>query len=459
MFARFAATDLAILFLMLGLIGVLPLVFLTPPFQVPDEQQHFYRAYQLSELDLRGVVRDGAAGAVLPSSLPELADRFLGTRAIHTDRPVRPTPLRETLKMLAKPLDPTRREFVDFSGAAFYSPLPYLPQAVAIAVGRGLGLGPLGLLYAARLVNGLAALLVAAAALRALPVGNMLLLVFGLLPMAVYEFASASPDAAMISAAFLFTATAMRARFRGRWTWKQVLLACVAGCVFCPLKPVYAPLLVMGLPGVFRRRAAGHVIAVHAVLIATVLGATGLWLAYISSTLVLPVPGASLSQQFAGIIAHPNVFAGTVLNTIEVNGLFYMYGTIGILGWLRIPLPETMYLLPMIAVLMCVMLRHPITPRIGPAEALWQTLLLGTSALLVLIALYLYWTPVGEHVISGVQGRYFLPLAGLAAVTLGAAVPPRPRTLGPLLELVVVLTVATEVVWTSIVVVQAYKVF
>ncbi|WP_158930665.1 DUF2142 domain-containing protein [Acidisphaera sp. S103] len=444
---------------MLGLIGVLPLVFLTPPFQVPDEQQHFYRAYQLSELDLRGVVRDGAAGAVLPSSLPELADRFLGTRAIHTDRPVRPTPLRETLKMLAKPLDPTRREFVDFSGAAFYSPLPYLPQAVAIAVGRGLGLGPLGLLYAARLVNGLAALLVAAAALRALPVGNMLLLVFGLLPMAVYEFASASPDAAMISAAFLFTATAMRARFRGRWTWKQVLLACVAGCVFCPLKPVYAPLLVMGLPGVFRRRAAGHVIAVHAVLIATVLGATGLWLAYISSTLVLPVPGASLSQQFAGIVAHPNVFAGTVLNTIEVNGLFYMYGTIGILGWLRIPLPETMYLLPMIAVLMCVMLRHPITPRIGPAEALWQTLLLGTSALLVLIALYLYWTPVGEHVISGVQGRYFLPLAGLAAVTLGAAVPPRPRTLGPLLELVVVLTVATEVVWTSIVVVQAYKVF
>jgi hypothetical protein len=45
------------------------------------------------------------------------------------------------------------------------------------------------------------------------------------------------------------------------------------------------------------------------------------------------------------------------------------------------------------------------------------------------------------------------------AVLLGAAVPPRPRTLGPLLQLVVVLTVAMEVVWTSVVVMQAYEVF
>src|SRR6185503_12020762 len=113
-----------------------------PPLQVPDEQQHFYRAYQLSELRIRGVVNGAAAGAVLPSSLAELADRFLGTRIIHTDRPVRPSPLWNTLSGLWTPLEPERREFVEFTGAAFYSPLAYLPQVAALVAGRAAGLGP-----------------------------------------------------------------------------------------------------------------------------------------------------------------------------------------------------------------------------------------------------------------------------------------------------------------------------
>lgn len=60
----------------LGLLGVLPMVVLTPPFQVPDEQEHFHRAYQLSELRMLGIVRDGAAGGMLPSSLIELSEDF-----------------------------------------------------------------------------------------------------------------------------------------------------------------------------------------------------------------------------------------------------------------------------------------------------------------------------------------------------------------------------------------------
>jgi hypothetical protein len=39
----------AVICFLLGLLGALPLVVLTPPFQVPDESQHFLRGYQLSE--------------------------------------------------------------------------------------------------------------------------------------------------------------------------------------------------------------------------------------------------------------------------------------------------------------------------------------------------------------------------------------------------------------------------
>jgi hypothetical protein len=73
--------------------------------------------------------------------------------------------------------------------------------------------------------------------------------------------------------------------------------------------------------------------------------------------------------------------------------------------------------------------------------------------------MYLYWSPVGADVISGVQGRYFLPLAGLASVTLCAAIPARLRLLAPAACYAVVLGVAAEAGMTSVVVVQHYKVF
>ena len=59
----------ALICFILGLLGALPLVALTPPFQVPDESQHFLRAYQLSELRMWGIVQDGEMKAMLPTTV------------------------------------------------------------------------------------------------------------------------------------------------------------------------------------------------------------------------------------------------------------------------------------------------------------------------------------------------------------------------------------------------------
>jgi hypothetical protein len=48
------------------------------------ESQHFLRAYQLSELRMRASVQNGETKTMLPSSLIELIERFLGTRAVLT---------------------------------------------------------------------------------------------------------------------------------------------------------------------------------------------------------------------------------------------------------------------------------------------------------------------------------------------------------------------------------------
>ena len=113
-----------ILALILGAIGSIPLVLLTPPFQAPDEVQHFYRAFQLSDLRFRAEVRNGVAGGLLPDSLPELVKSSVYTQD-GISYPPMPSPISKTMKLASIPLDASARQFVAIRGSAGYSPLPY----------------------------------------------------------------------------------------------------------------------------------------------------------------------------------------------------------------------------------------------------------------------------------------------------------------------------------------------
>ncbi len=450
----------AVVCFLLGLVGVVPLVALTPPFQVPDEPQHFFRAYQLSELRVRCMVRDGAAGTILPSSLIELTERFLGSREIHTNRPITGQPLRDTWLALKQPLDPDRREFIDFSGAALYSPLPYLPQIIAIAVGRWAGAGPLVMLYLARLANVLVALVLLSWAVRLMPIGREAVVVAGLLPMAAFECASASPDAAIIGTAFLFTAVALRGQLRARWTTREVATAAVSGLVFCSLKPVYAPLLVLGIPAALTRGRIKHTLLVHAVILGVGLGGTAIWLRFASSVLVLPFAGTSLWDQVYHIVAYPLAYIRTIATSFWYRGGFYYRSLVGVLGWLTLSLPSFAYVLPAGALLLSVLMQPRNVLRLPVYAVVWNTFLLGTSAALTMTWLYLYQTPVGGWAVDGVQGRYFIPLLALAVAIACSVVRLRPsRKASQAAFLAVTVIIATELLITNLAIVRAYQVF
>lgn len=429
------------------------LTILTPPFQVPDEQQHFFRAYQLSSLELAATVRHGESGGVLPSSLPELAEGFLGSREIHGERKLRPFPLSDTLQALRTPLDPERREFTDFFGAAFYSPAPYLPQAAAIAAGRALGVGPLGLLYMGRLANGLVAVLLVAAALRAIPAGALALSVFGLLPMTLYVFASVSPDAGVIGTALFFTALCLRARVSGLWTTWDVVAASLAAAVFCSVKPVYVPLLVLGLP--FGRRAAN--LLAYAVIVSVGLGATIGWIRYASPLIIFP-EGADPAAQVGRIVSEPFWYLGVLCASVTVLAPYWGRQMIGVLGWLNLYLRLPLYLVPLVAWALTAVL--PRGKRWQPhfLECCWYVILGLASTVLISTTLYVYSNVVGQPFIKGVQGRYFLPLAGIAAVVLESRVPLRGLSYR-LVFLSVLALMSAEVAATELEVANTFELF
>lgn len=397
--------------LLLALLGALPLVLLIPPLQVPDEPQHFERAYQISQLHLLAEGRDGKAGGMLPASLSDMVRDELGTTDLEADRPVTARPLARTLAGLSRPLAPERQAFTVFTGAAPYSPLPYAPQAVAIAAGRAAGLGPLGLLYAARLANALSAILLLVLAVRVAPFAREALAFAGLLPMALYQYASASPDAVTIGATLLFTALALRALVAG-WTGRSLVAATLLGAVFCSHKPVYAPLLLIALvPPLLRAGQRRPALVANGLILLVALGTAIGWLALNRSLSLTRLPGTDVARQVAFVTGDPLGFAAILRANLMGQAFRYWVEMIGVIGWLAVPLPAITYTLALFVMVLAVLIRRPEEPALPRIAGVWQLLLVTGCILLVELALYLTWNPVGWPEIVGVQGRYFLPLA------------------------------------------------
>jgi len=462
--ARTVSGGRGLLCFILGLFGVLPLIVLTPPFQVPDEPQHFLRAYQLSELQLTASMYEGEprpiwpasleAKAMLPSSLIELSESFLGTRSIHSKRPIRPQPLQDTFSALDRPLDPDRRELLSLQTVA-KAPPSYLAQAGAIAVGRWLGAGPLLLLYLGRLANSLVAVATLAWAVRLMPIGREMAMLFGLLPMATYLYASMSADATVITTAFLFTAVALRGQLRGDWTRGEVALAVISGVVFCIQKPVYAPLLLIGLPAILKRERAKHIILVHVAIVATVLGASVAWM-YFSYPMWSVPKGGSVAGQLNFTAADPLRFLGMLVADF-FHSRFYYDSAVGVLGWMTLGLPRLGYVLPLCGFALATLAHRRNGLTLTAPAIVWNVLLLAGASVLTVMGAR---TGIGSTTMDGFQGRYLIPLLALVAATWCSAVRvPVSRWVSRAALPLLVAVIVAEYIVTDLTIVTAYHVF
>lgn len=401
-------------FLLAGLLFGFALVFGTPPFHVPDEPAHFYRAYAVSEGEPWARQERQGLGAVLPARLQELGTGFRGD--LRLGQKVRPE---EILAALPVPLDEERRVFVDYRTSAQLTLVPYLPQAAGILIARGLGASALGLLYAARVANLLAATALIAIGLRRLPSYRWLITLLALTPMALFLRASASADVVTTAVAFLLACTAARLAWgeeeSGRWRDVALLTACAAA--LCLSKPAYVPLvfLVFLIPAArFPGGRRGPALALFggitvAAFILAMATATAM------DVPIRPDAPVDRDRQIQDALADPFRVAGTLIEDYLLRGDRYMAQIVGQLGWLDLNLPKPFLWVSLITLGLLVLFdsRREVEVRI------WQRVLLSLIVLstlaLVSASQYAFWTPHRADYVDGIQGRYFIPLAPAAA--------------------------------------------
>ncbi|WP_312794280.1 DUF2142 domain-containing protein [Tianweitania sp.] len=419
--SRLRQTFPAIIYLLVALPLVFFLSWWRQPIGVPDEWAHIARAAQLAD----GILFTEVASPGLPAQ--GSIDPSFNTlvQQIHEQRFV---PLGQTMDSFRAATWSTERVLAN-NNAGVYFPGAYLLSIIALLAARQAGGSIVATLEWVSLANGIACVLIAAAAIQITRSGKWAFLVVASLPMSLFLFASASPDGFLISGAMLIAAIVIRI-----WndqvfqTWQAVLMTIIATIIVAtkiPYFPVFAAVLLcclfygrkgneLSLAGSKR-----HLLLAGCMAALIIIPVAWLIASKAGEIAVGGYKAGNSSEQIAFLIDNPASIFAIAVTTMQNFGLMHVYQIVGNLGWLDAPLPFSCYVYLIAALLAVFLLDGSRTASPAKRLALLLGVLLSVGA--IYLSLYASINEVGNlDGIVGVQGRYFLPLLPFLACCMPA---------------------------------------
>jgi hypothetical protein len=398
--------------------------------QVPDEAAHFFRSFRTAEgafvLHKEGPV----TGDNLPKAFARLAAGFGRLEA----RPEYKTSSDHILTTMGTPIDTADREFFGFSNTSIHPPLIYLPQAIGILLGRLFSETLLAAYYGGRLANLVVSAALMFIAIRRAPVGQWAFAALALAPMSLILMASLSSDAVTNAISFLLIAQVLKCAFGNDEFVSRydVVLLLSLGAALGLTKQAYFFLSFSFLliPVTRFRTRARYWTAFAAVVLATLLTTAG-WALVVRDIYSPAVPGkVDAAAQWQYLVAHPQHALQMALTNATIELPRTVAECFGVLAVRGLDLPTWIILLELAIVLVACLISITQGATISRRQTLVSLGIAVTEFFLILLIINLTWDKVGYNRRVDVQGRYFIPLAPLLAVSFIGIVSPLARAIG-----------------------------
>lgn len=433
-------------------------LFVLPPLSAPDEMRHYISAYQLSNR-MMGVPVTGEDNKVVVREEDWFAEDSTGDYvpyrtedgALATDEDGA-----DGAKVLGQMLTEETYRLIYEKGAFLYeeprtaeeqgssvagnglalsnhqpvvtTPFGYLMPALGITLARLLGLNSLWLLYLGRLMNLLLYVAVTYLAMRRLPFGKEVLFGVGLLPMTLHLSASYSYDVLILAGIFYFMAHCLDLAYRAeRVRPVDVLILASVMAVVGPCKMVYAVFLGLCLLIPVRKFGGWGKWALSA---GCVLGALVIAMMLVNSQTIASY--ATETENYISWAGEAGFSLGELLhqpvklfqmfyNTLVWQAEYWHMTIIGAyLGHVDVVL-DVPYLVVLLftGCLLGLAFRKPgESLMLTGGRRIWIWILCAACAGGTMFSMLIAWTPVSSKIISGVQGRYFLPFLPILLMTL-----------------------------------------
>lgn len=395
-------------FLFLALILGVMFVVILPPGQAPDDVTHFRRAYSLS------------TGEVMPD-LSENNEVF-GSMPVEVEyMPIMPS--KGTYEKLLNNMDANSGENTDqvYTAAALYNFVCYIPQTIAIWIGKVFNFSILGIGYLVKIFNFLTWTMLVFFAIKVIPKFKKVVVFIALLPITMQEATSMSPDALTIGLSILLVSFVMFLAYgrKRSVTGKDLSILYVMACAIGLCKIVYLPLVLLCLiiPAVkfgSKKRKIIHLSIIFALVVVINLA----WLILSSKYLVEYNEGVDSGIQLKNILQNPINYLEVVFGTMNIYMQSWVSNMLGLsLGAFVFNLPGMFFFLSF-AIMLLLFFQRSDTLKMGTVDRFVFTSVFLIIFCLILTSLYMQWTPVGYNFVEGVQGRYFLPILLLVPIII-----------------------------------------
>ncbi len=382
-------------------IGILFLVFMLPNY-IPDAAAHEWRAYEISQGDFLG--REDSK-VVVPKDLQENRENIAKYNQYN--------------KLLEKQTN--YNDVVETpSPAKSYSFILYLPTGTGMLIGRLLGLNVFVSTYIARNFNLIIFLIAGYFAIKKIPFGKKVLGIYMLMPMVIQQAVSFSADSIMNTAIFFYIAYVIYLLFKQEQITKKEKVLYMVLMVFVGIsKATYIPIIALGFPIFFKDNMKTKKEKIIFIILSIVICLTSyLGLAIANrgnvnetATDYLTTNNVNSDEQIKYLLENPLRVIKVLYENNLANGQTYLYQMVGDnFGWLSISVPSVNVLFMIIIIVVAIFIEKN-EVSLNKLEKAWTLLLAFGMYALVNMGLYLEWTGVGQAIVAGVQGRYFIPIA------------------------------------------------
>lgn len=424
------------IFVIIAVVVGFLLVFLTPPLAVPDENAHFINAYAVSRLDFFANVENGQVGIRMPQAVADFINSNLEKFSL-------PRESKQTF---------TKYYFdswlmVDMGPQTFYAtsmrtinPVGYLVSGIGMMIGGLLCQSfalPYNLLLFGRIFNLMFYIAVIYYSIKLTPCFKRTMLMLSLMPMSIFLAASLSYDAILIPVSFLlfaYSARILKTDDSYVITKKEILIILFIAFFLGGIKLAYLPfmLVLLAIPrkkfGSLKR----YVLCIAAVgFVAIVAYFVPALINQMKLSGIIMESEKYVAQQKYYLASHLGQIPSIIAHTFIRWRVFYLTGFFGILGWL-----DTNFPVPILVSFYIVLAGVLLIDMIELERFPWRAKVLSFAGSIIslcgiLYMMYIGWTSlpgvvgVGADYVSGIQGRYFIPMVLFVFVLFGCGIATR----------------------------------
>lgn len=393
-------------------------IFVSPLLKAHDEYFHWYKSYAVS---LGRFVPETSEGELIFDKLPEnvetLTDNMGGFPNIKYS-----TLLKAFTKAEISKNDINKEILIENTPTAYYPFVQMLPQATGIFIARNLGFNIYVQALFGRIGNLILFIILGYFSIKLIPNKKYLLVALLLCPKILYISSSMSSDVFTNSIIIFFIAYILNLMHSKRHLKiiDYILLAIIMPCVSIA-KIVYLPLcgLIFLIPKeCFSKKYMKVIITITLFMFASVIGLA--WLNISAGFLQTAGPNSSLQVEY--ILKNPFEYIAIVLRAIATNFSEWALDMVGgYMQWGRQLIQYSIISDFVYIVFLFSLFVDEEKFELTNKQKLWISIILIVTIVLILTALYVQWSSKGEiggSEITGVQGRYFVPIFMLIPLIL-----------------------------------------